>query len=52
MCYMKVALSVIPSTVDVLRAGYSIKTKQREAVIEDLVDIQASDGVYIGGPLC
>ncbi len=46
-----VALSIIPSTVDVLRAGYSNK-EQRKAAIKNLVNIQASNGVYVGGPLC
>ena len=39
----------VPSTVDVLRAG---KTKQRNADLKDLVNIQASNSVYVGGSPC
>ncbi len=40
----------VPSTVDVLRAG---KRKQTaDELNKDLVNIQASNSVYVGGPLC
>ena len=43
----------VPSTVDVLRAG---KIKQTADELKnkknDLVDIQASNSVYVGSPLC
>ena len=38
----------VPSTVDVLRAG--LKLNSVKLIIKDLVDIQASNGVYVGGP--
>ena len=40
----------VPSTVDVLRAG---KRKQTaDELNNDLVNIQASNSVYVGGSLC
>ena len=40
----------VPSTVDVLRAGK--ENKQRNADLKDLVNIQASNSVYLGGSPC
>ena len=41
----------VPSTVDVLRAG-KIKQTADELEKNDLVNIQASNSVYVGGPPC
>ena len=42
--------SNVPCTVDVLRAGKN--KKQRNADLKDLVNIQASNSVYVGGTPC
>ena len=41
----------VPSTVDVLRAG-KIKQTADELRKNDLVNIQASNSVYVGGSPC
>ena len=40
----------VPSTVDVLRGGE--ENKQLTKLNNDLVNIQASNSVYVGGSLC
>ena len=40
----------VPSTVDVLRAGKIKQTADELIKKNDLVNIQASNSVYVGGP--
>ena len=47
-CYV-LAVKIVPSAVDVLRAGLK-EINSVKLIIKDLVDIQASNGVYVGGP--